>query len=297
MAMAAATISLASCGQGQEKTTGEDDFKWIVDSFDDVKVLQYRVPGFEDLSLQQKTLIYYLNQAALCGRDIVFDQNFKYNLPIRRTLEAVYVNYGGDRGSEEWASFEKYLKKVWFANGIHHHYSNDKFTPEFSEAYFDTLIAAIPAESLPLDFGTAEEILAVVKPAIFDPALYPVRLNQAAGQDLLKTSAMNFYEGLTQAEAEKFYTDMAAAHKGDPRPVSYGLNSKLVKASGAKSPHEEVWKVGGMYSQALEKVVYWLEKAISVANAPRYYREAHGILPHGRPSQVRRVQCPLGAGN
>ena len=269
MLMAASTIGLSSCRQGQQTGTQEDDFKWVVDKFDDIKVLQYKVPGFEELTLQQKTLIYYLNQAALCGRDILFDQNFKYNLPIRRTLEAIYVNYGGDRSTAEWAAFEKYLKKVWFANGIHHHYSNDKFTPEFSREYFDTLIAAVPAGSLPLDFGTAEELLAVVRPAIFDPALYPTRLNQAAGADLLKTSAMNYYEGVTQTEAEKFYNDMAASHAGDPKPVSYGLNSKLMKDPGARAPYEKVWKVGGMYSAAIEKIVYWPEKAQSVALDPQ----------------------------
>ncbi len=289
MAMAAATLGLGSCKtkalvNGGQQAETKDDFKWIVDTFDDIKVLQYKVPGFDQLTLQQKTLIYYLNQAALCGRDILFDQNFKYNLPIRRTLEAVYVNYGGDKGTEEWAAFEKYLKKVWFANGIHHHYSNDKFTPEFSEAYFDTLIAAIPADKLPLDFGTAEELLAVVKPAIFDPSLYKTRLNQATGADLLQTSAMNYYEGVTQAEAEKFYSDMAAMHKGDPSPISYGLNSKLVKEAGEAMPldeygnvwvqdfdviYEKVWKVGGMYSAAIEKIVYWLYKAQAVAEQPQ----------------------------
>lgn len=269
MVMAAATLGLGSCGQGQQTGKQDGDFKWVIDTFDDIKVLQYQVPGFEELSLQQKTLIYYLNQAALCGRDIIFDQNFKYNLPIRRTLEAIYVNYSGDKGTAEWAAFEKYLKKVWFANGIHHHYSNDKFTPEFGEAYFDALIAAIPADKLPLDFGTPAELLAVVKPAIFDPSLYATRLNQAAGADLLKTSAMNYYEGVSQAEAEKFYADMASSREGDPRPISYGLNSKLMKDPGMAAPYENVWKVGGMYSQALEKIVYWLEKALSVAQAPQ----------------------------
>ena len=152
LAMAIVSLGAPSCielKQPQEQVQTEE-FKWVVDTFDDIKVLQYKVPGFENLSLDQKKLIYYLNQAALSGRDIIFDQNFKYNLPIRRTLEAIYTNYRGDRTTAEWKAFEKYLKKVWFANGIHHHYSSDKFTPEFSEAYFDTLVASVPAEKLPL---------------------------------------------------------------------------------------------------------------------------------------------------
>ena len=249
LAMAFVSLGASACVElekpRQEAQT--EEFRWIVDTFDDIKVLQYKIPGFEDLSLDQKKLIYYLNQAALSGRDIIFDQNFKYNLPIRRTLEAIYTNYAGDRTTADWLAFEKYLKKVWFANGIHHHYSSDKFIPEFDEAYFDTLVAAIPAEKLPHDFGTAEELLAVVKPAIFDPALYPIRVSQADGVDLLKASAMNYYDGVSQREAETFYARMAKP--GDPQPISYGLNSQLVKRDGKVT--ERVWKTDGMYAPAL----------------------------------------------
>lgn len=264
LAMAIVSLGAPSCielKQPQEQVQTEE-FKWVVDTFDDIKVLQYKVPGFENLSLDQKKLIYYLNQAALSGRDIIFDQNFKYNLPIRRTLEAIYTNYRGDRTTAEWKAFEKYLKKVWFANGIHHHYSSDKFTPEFSEAYFDTLVASVPAEKLPHDFGSAEQLTAIIKPVIFDPALYPVRVNQAAGADLLKSSAMNYYEGVSQREAEAFYARMAKP--GDPQPISYGLNSQLVKQNGKLT--ERVWKTDGMYAPALEKIVYWLEKAAEVVS-------------------------------
>ena len=264
LAMAIVSLGAPSCielKQPQEQVQTEE-FKWVVDTFDDIKVLQYKVPGFENLSLDQKKLIYYLNQAALSGRDIIFDQNFKYNLPIRRTLEAIYTNYRGDRTTAEWKAFEKYLKKVWFANGIHHHYSSDKFTPEFSEAYFDTLVASVPAEKLPHDFGSAEQLMAIIKPVIFDPALYPVRVNQAAGADLLKSSAMNYYDGVSQREAEAFYARMAKP--GDPQPISYGLNSQLVKQNGKLT--ERVWKTDGMYAPALEKIVYWLEKAAEVAS-------------------------------
>ena len=264
LAMAIVSLGAPSCielKQPQEQVQTEE-FKWVVDTFDDIKVLQYKVPGFENLSLDQKKLIYYLNQAALSGRDIIFDQNFKYNLPIRRTLEAIYTNYRGDRTTAEWKAFEKYLKKVWFANGIHHHYSSDKFTPEFSEAYFDTLVASVPAEKLPHDFGSAEQLMAIIKPVIFDPALYPVRVNQAAGADLLKSSAMNYYDGVSQREAEAFYARMAKP--GDPQPISYGLNSQLVKQNGKLT--ERVWKTDGMYAPALEKIVYWLEKAAEVVS-------------------------------
>lgn len=243
-----------------------DNFQWQIDSFDDIKVLRYKVHGFEELPLQQKELVYYLNQAALWGRDIMFDQNFKYNLAIRRTLEAIYTTYKGDKQSEEWKSFEKYLKKVWFANGIHHHYGNDKFAPEFTEAYFATLVEGSNADLFPVEpFGSKEALLSTITPIIFNPELYPSKLVQAGVDDVLKASSMNYYEGLTQPEAEAFYAGMAA--KNDPRPISYGLNSKLVKKGG--KIYEQTYKVGGMYSAALEQICYWLEKAAGVADEPQ----------------------------
>lgn len=240
----------------------ETEFKWVVDRFDDIKVLKYQVPGFDELPLNDKVMIYYLHQSALCGRDIIFDQNCRYNLVIRRTLEAIYEHAKTERSGDEWAAFEKYLKKVWFANGIHHHYSNDKFQPEFSSEYFDKLVAATGAERFPDDFGPIDDLLAIIKPVIFDPAVMPKRINQTAGEDMLLTSAMNYYEGVTQKEAEAFYEKMA--NPKDMQPISYGLNSKLVKEDGKLV--EKVWKVGGMYTQAIEKIVYWLEKAASVAS-------------------------------
>ena len=246
-------------------TKTETDKPWIVDRFDDIKVIRYEVPAFEQLPLDQKILVYYLSQAAKCGRDILFDQNFRYNLPIRRTLEAVYNNYDGDRTSADWLAMEKYLKKVWFANGIHHHYSNDKFVPEFSQAWFEAAMDSVPAEALPLDFGTVEELKAAILPAMFDPTLYASRLDQTAGIDMIVASANNYYEGVTQQEVEDFYHKMAAVN--DPQPVSYGLNSKLVKENGTVK--ERVWKIGGMYSPAIEKIVFWLDKAQGVAGEPQ----------------------------
>ena len=244
-----------------EKKT--EDAPWILDRFDDIKILRYEVPGFAELPLREKELIYYLAEAAKCGRDIMFDQNFKYNLPVRRTLEVIYENYDGDRTTPEWKALEKYLKKVWFANGIHHHYSNDKFVPEFPKEYFLAVAESIPVEK----FGDELNALrAVVCEAIFNPELYKTQLNQAEGQDLVTTSANNYYEGVTQAEAEDFYRAMA--DPADPEPVSYGLNSKLVKDEDG-TIRERVWKVGGMYSPAIEKIVYWLEKAQGVAQEPQ----------------------------
>lgn len=250
---------MISCQEKEAKT----EAPWILDRFDDIKVLRYEVPGFAELPLEEKELIYYLSEAAKCGRDILFDQNFKYNLPIRRTLEVIYENYEGDRETAEWKALEKYLKKVWFANGIHHHYSNDKFTPEFSREYFLEVTESIPLEK----FGDELNALrAVVCEAIFNPDLYRTGLNQTEGEDLIVTSSNNFYEGVTQAEVEDFYHKMVDAD--DPTPISYGLNSKLVKDENGEI-RERVWKVGGMYSPAIEKIVYWLRKAQEVAKEPQ----------------------------
>ena len=252
-------LTLASCARGPKP----GDAPWIVDRFDDIKVIRYEVPGFDALSLQDKELIYYLSEAAKCGRDILFDQNCPMNLAVRRTLETIYQNFEGDRSSKEWLAVEKYLKKVWFANGVHHHYSNDKFTPEFTKEYFAEVRASIPAEKFG-DFGALQER---VDEVIFNPALYPSRLDQTDGVDMIEASASNYYQGLKEEEAEAFYQRMAHEDAGNPEPVSYGLNSQLVKENGIVK--ERVWKIGGMYSSAIEKIVYWLEKAAQVASEPQ----------------------------
>ena len=247
-------IALTSCSKAD--TTAEQP--WIVDRFDDIKVIRYEVPGFEDLTLEEKELVYYLSEAAKCGRDIIYDQNFKYNIAIRRTLETIYT-VSEQREGDEFAAFEKYLKKVWFANGIHHHYSNDKFKPEFTEGWFrEQLSKYINEENRQLE----DDLLCKI---IFDETLYASRLNQTAGVDVITSSANNYYEGVNQAEVQAFYGGMAAADANNPTPISYGLNSKLVKDENGKIV-EKVWKVGGMYTEALEKIVYWLEKAATVAN-------------------------------
>ena len=239
-----------------------NSFSYTVEQFADLQILRYRVPGFEQLSLRQKQLIYYLSQAALEGRDILFDQNGKYNLQIRRLLEAVYTHFEGDRTSEPFRALEVYLKRVWFSNGIHHHYACDKFVPGFTAAYLEEVIQSLPAEVLPLEEGeTCRAMCDKLFPVIFDPAVMPKRVNQADGEDLVQTSAANYYEGVTQQEAEAFYAAQKKAD--DPEPVMYGMNSRLVKKDGRI--YEQVWKVGGMYSAAIEKIIVWLEKAETVA--------------------------------
>lgn len=243
--------------------TSDVEFKYEADRFADIRMLRYQVPGFSDLSNQQRELLYYLSQAALSGRDIMYDQNYKHNLRIRRTIEEVLKNYDGDRESESFANFLSYAKQVWFANGIHHHYSSAKFTPLFDQEYFSKIILASAKVS---DFPVREgqslvELVAELTPIIFDPTIDSKKVNTADGVDKIATSAVNFYEGVTEQEVIDFYAARSA--NDDDTPVSHGLNSKLTKVDGEIV--EQVWRVGGMYNDALEQVVYWLERAINVA--------------------------------
>lgn len=257
-----ATLSLLACSPQEKAGDNNAEFDYSVEKFADLEVLRYRVPGFEELTLDQKKLIYYLQEAALQGRDILFDQNGKWNLPIRYTLEAIYTGYKGDRTTDDWKAFDTYIKQVWFANGIHHHYSSDKFLPAFSQQFFTDAVNSIDASTLPLREGeTVQQLLDSIMPVMFDPTIMPKRVNQADGQDLIATSACNYYSGVTQAEAEAFYNKMKK--ENDPTPISYGLNSRLVKRNG--QIYEEVYKVGGRYGAALSRIVEWLEKAATVA--------------------------------
>lgn len=223
------------------------------------------MPGFEELSLKQKELVYYLSEAALQGRDILFDQNGKYNLRIRRLLEAVYMGYRGDREAPAFRALEVYLKRVWFSNGIHHHYGCEKFVPGFSPEFLREALLSLDAAALPLAEGeTVEQLCGELFPVIFDPAVMPKRVNQAEGEDLVLTSACNYYDGVTQQEAEAFYEAMK--DPSDETPPSYGLNSRLVKEDGVVK--EQVWKVDGLYGTAIERIVYWLRKAGEVAETP-----------------------------
>ena len=258
---------------------------WIVDRFDDIKVIRYEVPGFEQLPHEEKELVYYLAEAAKCGRDILYDQNCAINLPVRRTLECIYTSYAGDRTTAEWKSLEKYLKKVWFANGIHHHYSNDKFVPEFTEEYLLSVIESIDEAA----FGELNAWRGEVCRAIFDASLYPTKLNQKAGEDLLLTSASNYYSGVTQAEAEGFYARMAAADKGNPTPVSYGLNSQLTKDEQGNLV-ERTWYLEGMYGAAIKEIVYWLEKAEAVAKEPQKTTISH-LIAYYKTGDLKRFDA------
>lgn len=239
-----------------------ENFNYIVEQFADLQLLRYRVAGFENLSLRQKELIYYLSEAALEGRDILFDQNGKYNLQIRKLLEAVYVSYSGDRNNPEFQGLEVYLKRVWFSSGIYHHYACDKFVPAFSPEFLRECIEQVDVASLPLKDGESVQAMCdKLFPVMFDPKVMPKRVNQADGEDLVMTSAANYYEGVTQDEAEKFYAMQKVA--ADPHPVMYGMNSRLVKKEEVLQ--EEVWKLDGMYGEAIQKIIFWLEKAETVA--------------------------------
>ncbi len=252
--IAAAMSSLlmaASC----TNTTKTEEFDYTVERFADIEVLRYQVPGFEDLSLKQKTLIYYLQEAALWGRDILWDQHYVHNLDIRNLLEAIYTNYNGDRNSDDFKAFEIYTKQVWFGNGIHHHYSNDKFIPNFSRSFLEEQIAALPEGVAPANSAELVEV-------ICNPAVDAKRVNQAAGVDLVTSSASNFYEkGLTQAEVEAYFN--ALKDPKDETPISYGLNTRLKKVDGKIV--EEVYRIGGLYSSAIEHIVANLDSAAQYA--------------------------------
>lgn len=262
LAAAMAAMALVSVSCSSDKKTETAEFNYKVDRFADIEILRYKVTDFENLTPKQKELVYYLTEAALYGRDILTDQNGKYNLAIRTTLEEIYKNFNGDKESTDYKGFVEYLKQVWFANGIHHHYSTDKFVPKFSQEFFKAEVAKLAPESLPLAEGqTVDAFVAELVPVIFDPTVMAKRVNQADGQDLIQTSANNYYDGVTQAEVEQFYAAMKDPK--DTTQISYGLNSRLVKKDG--KVQEEVYKVGGRYSAAIEKIVENLKKAQAVA--------------------------------
>ena len=255
------TMLMAGCSSNNQGPK-EDAFDYTVEQFADLQLLRYKVHGFEELPLEQKKLVYYLSEAALQGRDILFDQNGKYNLIIRKMLETVYTDYQGDRTDANFLAMETYLKRVWFSNGIHHHYAADKFVPGFTPEFFKKALESVDAAKLPLAEGeTLEALCEEVFPVIFDAKVMAKRVNQADGEDLVLTSASNYYDGVTQAEAEAFYGKMK--NPNDTMPVMFGMNSRLVKENG--KVQEKVWKSGGLYGQAIDKIIYWLEKALTVA--------------------------------
>jgi dipeptidyl-peptidase III len=239
------------------------EFKVLTEQFDDIKILRYQVPGFAQLPLKQKELLYYLQEAALSGRDIIYDQHYRYNLLVRHTLETILKTYSGDRQSPQWEQFRIYVKKVWFSNGIHHHYSTDKFVPQISTDYFRALVKGSDFSEFPFQIRSTDDFADRLLPVIFDPAVDSKRVVQDAGKDMVKESANNFYFNITQREAEDFYNKLV--NPEDARPVSYGLNSRLEKQKGQIV--ENVWKLGGMYSSAIEKIVGWLQNAVHCAES------------------------------
>lgn len=243
-------------------------FQYAGERFADIQMLRYQVPGFDELTLRQKTLIYYLSQASLLGRDILWDQNGRFNLRLRRILEAVYTHFSGDRSPADFAAFAVYMKRVWFSNGIHHHYGCEKFQPGFTQEFLHQALEQLQAGHIALGYSSLEELEQELFPVIFDPSVMPKRVNQAAGEDLLLTSACNYYApGITQAEAEEFYARQKA--EGDQQhPIMYGMNSRLERAADG-SLHENVWRADGMYGAAIRQIVQMLSQAIPYAENER----------------------------
>lgn len=258
-------LLITSCNQPaneNENATEKDTFEFKADRFADIQVLRYRVKGFDELSLQQKQLAYYLTEAGLCGRDIFYDQKYRHNIFIRKCIENILETYSGDKSTDDFKKFSDYARRFFFANGIHHHYSSAKMIPDFSPEYLTELISKSKAENFPSTKGITDKSLAdFLTPVLFDPKVDGKLVDLSSGIDNVKASANNFYEGVTQKEVDAFYADMKKKNPDDKS--SFGLNSKLVKENGKLI--EKTWKVGGMYSTAIEKIVYWLEKAITVA--------------------------------
>ena len=280
-----ASINLTFAANTEKNKMKEDkNFKYQTEQFADLAILRYQVPGFDKLSLKDKELVYYLYQAALSGRDIFYDQNNKNNLKIRKTIEAVTASYKGNKRVKEYQNFLVYAKRVWFSNGIHHHYASRKFTPDITKEYLAALIKNTDKTLLPLGKGESiDKFIEAITPVILDPKLDEVKVNLDANVDMVKNSAGNFYEGVTQKEVEEFYSSMEK--KDDPTPIWYGLNSKVVKENGKLT--EKVWKVGGMYSPAIEKIVYWLEKAVTVASSDIQKQSLEKLIEYYKTGDLR----------
>lgn len=285
--MTIATATLAASAQTS------DNFRYVEETFADIQMLRYQVTGFDQLSLRQKTYIYYLSEAALHGRDILFDQNGRYNLRLRRAFEAIYTGYQGDRSSADFRAFTEYLKRFWFSSGLHHHYGSEKFQPAFSQSWFEEALRSVwtreklqslSAESQRSDEAGLQAFLKEVKPILFDPTVMPMRVNQKDGEDLILTSAENYYgEGITQAEAEEFYARRKAPN--DPQPVMTGLNSRLVR--GEDGLREEVWREHGLYGQAISKIIDCLLKARPYADNAQQQAVIDKLVEYYRTGDLR----------
>jgi dipeptidyl-peptidase-3 len=283
-------IAFTACtGNKTASPEKAQSFSYEVDKFADLQILRYQVPGFESLTLNQKQLLYHLSQAAIMGRDILFDQNCRYNLAVRRTLEAITENYKGDRSSADYKAMEVYLKRVWFSNGIHHHYGEEKFVPCFSEEFFVSAVKGLDPNAVPVRDGqTVDQFLAELVPVIFDPSVLSKRTVQSGDQDLILASANNYYGGgITQHEVEAFYDKMKDPK--DETPISYGLNSRLVKEDGKIV--EKVWKVGGLYTQAIEKIVAELQLAVPFAENENQKKVIETLISYYKTGDLKEFDA------
>ncbi len=279
-------LCVAGCKKPEpQPEAAAQEFKWQVDQFADLRILRYQVPGFEELPSAQKELIYYLSEAALCGRDIIFAQNYRHNLKIRKTLDAIVEGYKGDRSDSRWEQFMIYTKRVWFSNGIHHHYSTDKFSPKFTQDYFNSLVKGSEGIQFPLNRGqTLDDLVAFLQPIIFDPSVDAKKVSQDSTKDLVTHSAVNFYKGVTQAEVEDYYKSIT--DKNDPTPISYGLNSRVVKKNGKVI--EEVAYLNGLYGRAIEKIISWLEKAAGVAETLQQKKVIEKLIEYYKTGDLEK---------
>lgn len=274
--LASSALALAITASAMTSTNQEKPFEYVVDRFADIEVLRYKVPGFEQLSLNQKKLVYYLTQAAIYGRDILWDQNNRYNLQLRDLLENVYTNYSGSKDDPQFKAFETYLKQVWFGNGIHHHYSMDKFTPAFSREFLEEQIAKLPAVKRP---SATDELLRV----IFDPTFMAKKVNQAEGADLILTSATNLYDGVTQKEVEDYYA--AVKDTTDLTPISYGLNARVAKVDGKVT--EQTYRLGGLYSDAIAKIIENLQLALPYAENDAQRKTIESLIKYYQTGDLK----------
>jgi len=274
-------LTMLSCNQ--KETT--HSINQPIDLFADIKILNYEIPGFTDLTPKQRILCYYLSEAALCGRDILYDQHYANNLLIRRTLEAIYQNYEGDTSTDNFKAFEVYLKRFWFSNGIHHHYSTDKFNPGFDRSYFDELIVNSPNAKLPIENNQVkQEFIDFITSLIFNPSIAPKRVNLDPSIGLIAGSSNNFYLNVSDKEAEIFYENLK--ENDDEQPIEYGLNSRLIKKNGVLT--EEVYRFGEKYTLAIEKIIYWLEKAKIVAENPQQAEVIEKLMDYYRTGDLKK---------
>lgn len=282
-----ASIMLHACQNRPSDTPTEPqaEFQVLADQFADLQVLRYRIPGFENLTLQQKELLYYLSQAARSGHDMIWDQNYRHNLLIRKTIENIVEHYEGDRKDPRWEQFMVYAKRVWFSNGIHHHYSTRKFIPEFDTAYWNALIQGCPKATFPVtpSCSNPTQLAAFLQPILFDAKIDAKRVNQESGIDLVQGSANNFYSGVSQKEVEAFYKPLK--NPTDTTPVWFGLNSRLTKINGKVT--EIPWKSGGLYGEAIDRIRFWLQKAISVAENPKQKKALELLVEYYKTGDLK----------